>query len=421
MVKVCDAIMGTGKSSAAITYMNEHPDKRYIYITPYVTEAQRIAQACKNIEMFEPKKTGEFHGSKTAHTFDMVKDGKSIATTHQAFRLYTEEMTEKIKEIGYTLIIDEDVDTLDDLDMYPSDVQMAIDAGYLKQKGYLENVYRFGDRDYKNGWFNKLFQISRVRDIIKQPYCEGEDSSASFFYWQLPPELLTSFQEVFVLTYLFDGQSLYRMLRIYGIPFSYIGIQKRDDGTYCFSDTEHYVPEYVRNLPNMVKIIDNAKMNRIGENDFSLSMNWFNKPQSNVKQLKDNIYNFFNHLVDSDSDERMWGTYESARNKLKGKGYTKGFVPFNKKAENQYRNRTVCAYCVNLYMNVGHKRYYQLNGIEVDEDRYALSIMVQWIWRSAIRDGKTIVLYLPSKRMRKLLIDWMDAVSSSNGDSVNKI
>ena len=27
MIKVCDAIMGTGKSSAAITYMNEHPNE----------------------------------------------------------------------------------------------------------------------------------------------------------------------------------------------------------------------------------------------------------------------------------------------------------------------------------------------------------------------------------------------------------
>ncbi len=27
MIRVCDAIMGTGKSSAAITYMNEHPNE----------------------------------------------------------------------------------------------------------------------------------------------------------------------------------------------------------------------------------------------------------------------------------------------------------------------------------------------------------------------------------------------------------
>ncbi len=33
-IKVCDAIMGSGKSSAAISYMNEHPNQKFIYITP---------------------------------------------------------------------------------------------------------------------------------------------------------------------------------------------------------------------------------------------------------------------------------------------------------------------------------------------------------------------------------------------------
>lgn len=42
MIKVCDAIMGSGKSSAAITYMNEHPDDKFIYITPYLNEVKRI-------------------------------------------------------------------------------------------------------------------------------------------------------------------------------------------------------------------------------------------------------------------------------------------------------------------------------------------------------------------------------------------
>ena len=34
MVRVCDAVMGTGKSSAAITYINEHPKEKFIYIFP---------------------------------------------------------------------------------------------------------------------------------------------------------------------------------------------------------------------------------------------------------------------------------------------------------------------------------------------------------------------------------------------------
>ena len=62
-------------------------------------------------------------------------------------------------------------------------------------------------------------------------------------------------------------------------------------------------------------------------------------------------------------------------------------------------------------MNVGQKIFYENNGVDVNEDAYALSIMVQWIWRSAIRDGNEIWLYVPSKRMRDLLTNWMEEVS----------
>lgn len=65
--------MGSGKSSSAITYMNEHPDERFIYITPYLEEATRIAEACKGMKFFEPQRKKEFSGSKTLHTLELVK------------------------------------------------------------------------------------------------------------------------------------------------------------------------------------------------------------------------------------------------------------------------------------------------------------------------------------------------------------
>ena len=37
---------------------------------------------------------------------------------------------------------------------------------------------------------------------------------------------------------------------------------------------------------------------------------------------------------------------------------------------------------------------------------YALSELLQWIFRSAIREQKDLKLYLPSKRMHKLLHEW---------------
>ena len=44
----------------------------------------------------------------------------------------------------------------------------------------------------------------------------------------------------------------------------------------------------------------------------------------------------------------------------------------------------------------------------VDEDGYALSEMIQFIWRSAIRNNEPIYCYIPSKRMRDLLQGYID-------------
>lgn len=43
--------------------------------------------------------------------------------------------------------------------------------------------------------------------------------------------------------------------------------------------------------------------------------------------------------------------------------------------------------------------------------------MVQWIWRSRIRKGENINIYIPSIRMRKLLDAWM----KMNFDYQNRI
>ena len=81
------------------------------------------------------------------------------------------------------------------------------------------------------------------------------------------------------------------------------------------------------------------------------------------------------------------------------------------RASNEYRDRTCLAYCVNIFINPVICQYFYSKGIVVDQDRYALSTLVQWIWRSAIRDGKEINVYVPSKRMRVLLTDWIEEVS----------
>ena len=47
-------------------------------------------------------------------------------------------------------------------------------------------------------------------------------------------------------------------------------------------------------------------------------------------------------------------------------------------------------------------------GVSVDEDTWALSELIQWVFRSAIRENKEINVYIPSERMRNLLVEWLN-------------
>jgi hypothetical protein len=159
----------------------------------------------------------------------------------------------------------------------------------------------------------------------------------------------------------------------------------------------------------------------IGDSATALSKTWYKRNESNVllTQLKNNTLNFFNNKpivyneetgqwIKSKSSNNIWTTFKDYKEKISGKGYAKGYIPSNMRASNEYKDRTAIAYLVNKYFNPFIKNFFVSKGIEVDEDGYALSEMLQFLWRSGIREGKRITVYIPSKRMRSLLIEWID-------------
>lgn len=412
MVRVCDAIMGNGKSSASITYMNEHPNQKFIYITPYLDEATRIKESCPELKFVEPSNLiTEYNFKKSLHTAALIDAGENISTTHQAFIGYTPAMIEKIREQGYTLIVDENVDVLEKYEVSIDDMKILVDAGYVHEDN---GVYCLTGKEYNGKLFHSLFYAMQARELIQIK----DKMENVFFYWMLSPNFLTAFRDVFILTYLFDGQSLHHLLKIYDISYEQIGIAKEDDGTYRFCDYPGFTPEYVYHIGDKVHIIENAKLNAIGDDYYALSKNWFDRGED-ITQLKNNTYNFFHNICgDVPAECRLWGTYKASFEKIKGKGYTNQFLTFNVKATNKYKNCTALAYITNIFMNAAEKQFYQSHGIAVDQDKYALSIMVQWIWRSAIREGEDINIYIPSMRMRTILKDWIASFNKEGGDTV---
>jgi len=150
----------------------------------------------------------------------------------------------------------------------------------------------------------------------------------------------------------------------------------------------------------------------IGNRNTALSSRWFdnNKYKNSGRILANNAYNFLKNIANAHSDTCIWTAPLSATNKsgIEITSFKGGFLSMNARATNEYQNRNACAYLVNRFENPIIQTYFRQYGLEVNEDLFALSELVQWLFRSAIRNGEPISLYIPSRRMRKLLEDWLN-------------
>lgn len=395
--------MGTGKSQSAIAYMNAHPDSKFVYITPFQSEANRIVTNCPALEFVEPlDHKPQFQYTKTGHTRHLLLEGRNVASTHQCFKFYTPDMLETISRQGYTLIIDENVSTIDSFIYHPDDLQIAVRGGLLREDG---DSYTVTDTQYSGVALSQMMRLFKSRNLFKHKVKGGREA---MWFWSLPVDLISAFKDVYILTYMFEGQDLHQYLTMNQLTYQKIGVRRTDDGAWEFAESNFYIPEYVGSLSKHIHICDHEKLNSIGDAESALSMNWFNTRPDQVDKLARNIYNYFRNVMrDFDRDVRLWSTYKNEISKLRQKGFYRSHLPFNHRASNEYRNRKVLVYAVNIYYNVETKRFLKHHGADVNEDQYALSTMLQWIWRSAIRDGEDIYIYIPSSRMRNLLIDWI--------------
>jgi hypothetical protein len=193
---------------------------------------------------------------------------------------------------------------------------------------------------------------------------------------------------------------------LFDIDYTYLSVTKIKE-KYELVD-KSIVKEDKSIFKNNINILDD-NINKIGDNEFALSSTWFKQSKNKdlIKQLQKNISNFFKNKIKSKSKDNMWTTFKSSKSKLSGKGYTNGFVPVNARATNDYGNKINLAYCSIIFLNPIVKQYFTNEMIEVDEDGFAISELLQWIFRSAIRRGQKINLYIPSTRMRTLLLNWL--------------
>lgn len=404
-VKIVDSIPGSGKTSAIINKINESSkEDKYIYITPFLTEVERVKKSCKNKKFKEPKFNK--YGNKFDNLNKLIGEGKNVVSTHSLFHKANMGTVELIQSKDYILVLDEVFSVVkllqDEIgeNVSMQDIDMLISEGYA----YIENGFLLWNEEKEySGKFENIQYLAMNRSIL----IYGD----KIFIWTFPVEIFKAFKEVYILTYMFEAQEQCYYYNMHNVKYEYLYAAKEND-TYILKnkDNTYSEREIKDKLKRLITIIDDEKINLIGSKNFDLSHGWYRNEYNKelIKQLKNNVVNFFINKTKSKSNELLWTTYKDQKDKLKGKGYTKGFISINIRATNDYSDRFNLAYLVNIFTKPIISNFFVSKGVTVNQDLYALSELIQWIWRSRVRKGEPINLFIPSKRMRNLLIDWLN-------------
>jgi len=157
-------------------------------------------------------------------------------------------------------------------------------------------------------------------------------------------------------------------------------------------------------LKTNLKILDD-KINNIGDEENALSKSWLLKASVKLsRKLGYNLRNYFDNKTKFKAGESYWTTFISSQSKVSNNRYNKSFIVVNGIAEEKRNN--LC-FMLNSYINPFLDRELRKKGITVDKEGYSLSILLNWILNVS-NINKEIYIYIPSSRMRNLLIGWLD-------------
>lgn len=430
-ITVIDAPCGGGKTSWAIQLMRADTETSYIYCTPFLDEIDRIRKACGKYRFYEPKNFGT---SKIEDFNKLLSQGRDIAVTHSTFLNATPKTVELIEQGEYTLILDEAPDIIGDFNKVASvenAAEQAINTHDVKAM-LRDGLISIGDNskviwtgnDYAG---TKYSEVERLAKLGRLYY--ANDSILCMF----PPEVFLAFKKVYVMTYLLEGTFIKYYFDLFGISYEKATTINHDGSYELIEYTSGSDYEFRKKCKELATVCKEYRLNCDYKTN-SFSKNWYDHNITDrriLNRLRTDLTYYFTRHLKVKSKDILWTCPKKYQQKVQGKGYTcvrqmtktdlllpeqkrkrrekelSCFVPLNARATNDYRDRWALAYCFNMFTPTIIQHFFNNCGHPVDNDKFAMACFIQWIFRSRIRDGKEIYIYLPSPRMRKLFDKWM--------------
>lgn len=434
-VEVLDRIMGSYKTQAMIQWMKESSDS-FIYVTPLLSEVEARVGEEDGLDIYFPT-ICKVHTTKGQSLLALLKGGGNIATTHSMYSQLTSEHLAHIRDSGYIVICDEMIESIAPIDhvdclnlMESGNITIDDLTGQVLWTGTVLDKYR----SFKHKCDRGLVFASKAK------------TGSYVITTQLPLTLITAARRFILCTYRFEGSVLERFFTLKGIPN--VPFTDIPEDRFRKVDKKH--------ISSLVKIIGSAtqlkkvrkhkltttwwrsagvdEVNDVGKLITALGKQhavspqllcWCVPKENVVKVRPDRGRSYANILVQSryksgaNSDDFEWidedddmGAIEPRKIRRKFSeqemANKRCYLPCNSIATNLYANRKYMLHFQNRYAHMTVKNYLHASGVPIDDDHFALSEFLQWLWRSCIRNDETVYVCIGSKRMQDLFEAWLE-------------
>jgi len=418
-IYLVDEIMSSGKSYWMLNQMKEWWEDRkfdqFVYLSPLLSEvggtenpdgrgylAGRIQQHLPEMGFKYPL---PINGSKKKNVRTLVHQCKNISATHNLFLSMDKECIPLLEQNKNILIIDE---CLEAYEVFDGITKKSLDA--LIKAGMF--IY---DKDTLVLKYNhEQFPLHLTEKFEFRELVELSDTGCVFFVngnvlvWEFPVDIMKAFDEIWVLTYLFEGSFMSAWCEVNGVEVGRV----RPALNRSTSEVKQYIKDCIElyEKPDIKKI-----------ENYSFSQQWWQ--DSVVSSVAGEISSFLKNAVRKipcTADDILitcpkynWEHPEDTRKKkrplIKGKGYSSAtWLYSDAKATNDYADKTCLIYLLGKHPNPILVNFCHTRDISFNKDMYALASLVQWVFRGSVRKKEKMYLILPNKRMRELFKEWLN-------------
>ena len=463
LITVKDSICGHGKTLGMVKQIKNAYEKGtndiFLYITPYLEQCHDVAgtEPIKGDEYKRPKRDKHNNviykpsdnnlgcmkfkhpnnnnplGAKQEGLKTLMSNRENIVSTHNLFLNMKLDTLQNADQ--YTLVIDECLDVFEKYSLLPEkEVKklLKLNILHLQEDGISLSFSRkkFGD----------MCNLSDGEDAVADTryeelavLCDNNQIllvNGSVLLWEFSAEILKKFKKVIILSYLFEGREMSVYLKKHKLDYEVV--KEGKSGV---------------DIAHLMEIVEDSKLNCIGDGYFDLSITRTrtNKPKRyepdvknfngderkyqaavrryknyldsvDVKELqahevndilRKNLHNVFTTRWKAKANDRYFTCLADNKALIGGKNYRNNWLGYSTKAVNSFSNTHHVAFLMNVFIQPHVKHVCDSTEFVVDDDLVSLSHLVQFVFRSALRKGEPIKVYIPSSRMRALFKDYL--------------